>query len=143
MVNFLSFLFAIGLGFGLSCWICGTLLEKSNNIGDSRGENRDYDAYVQFTTRKDRLTNKEKGTFPSMYSIRIDDASTGPSGSEQVRRLSKEELEKYKHIEESHAAAEKARSYATVADNEAEFARWEKQNQAGSLNGIFKPLDQN
>ena len=42
MIEMISFLFAIGVGFGLSCLIFGSMLDKSNNIGDSRGSANDY-----------------------------------------------------------------------------------------------------
>ena len=92
MINVISFLFAIGVGFGLSFWICGSILEKSNNIGDSKGDRADYQAYVNFTSREDRISNSERQTYSSKHSQPIEGATQGPSGSERVRRLSDEEI---------------------------------------------------
>ena len=61
MINFFAGLFALAFGFGLAFWICGNKLNKSNNIGDSRGGVSDYKAYVSFTARKDRLNKEERG----------------------------------------------------------------------------------
>ena len=44
MAEFLAGLLALGFGFGLAFWICGNMLNKSNNIGDSRGDGKTYNA---------------------------------------------------------------------------------------------------
>ena len=75
MIDFLALLFASGVGFGLSCWIFGTVLEKSNNIGDYRGMKSDYRAYVHFRMRKDKMSKGEYESFPRMYAIKLDDSA--------------------------------------------------------------------
>ena len=48
MINFFAGLFALAFGFGLAFWICGNKLDKSNNIGDSRGGSKTYQAETTF-----------------------------------------------------------------------------------------------
>ena len=145
-VNFLSFLFASGLGFGLSFWIYGTLLQKSNSIGDSTGSKYDYDVHVNFTVKKDRMSNNEKNSFSSTYAKRIDEAA-GPRGTEQVRRMSDEEIEKYKQMAEAAQSGSRvsspgaANASGKIMDSEAEFREWEKNNsQNPAPQSPFKPL---
>ena len=49
MVEFLAFIFAAGLGFGVAFWIAATLLNNSNNIGDYHAEANHYSAHVDFS----------------------------------------------------------------------------------------------
>ena len=143
-IDLLSFLFASGLGFGLSFWIYGTLLDRSNNIGDSKGDKVLYGVDARFTTRRDNLSSSEKNSFSATYANRID-TSAGPSGSELVRRLSKEEIEEYKK-----AAKEQAMSYAEssaytpvarVKTTEDEIKEWEKSMESsGDTPSPFKPI---
>ena len=144
MIDFMALLFALGLGFGLSCWIFGTILEKSNNIGDSRGEKTEYGAFVVYTDQKDRLSKDERQSYVYRNSIRIDDPAGGPSGSEKVRRLTEEELALY----ESTATAGVSNGYAQApvgaqagSGIEDEFAAWERQQNNNDLSGVFKPID--
>lgn len=142
MLNGISLLFALGLGFGLSFWIFGTMLDKSNNIGDSMGSKFDYDARVHFTARRDRMSNSERQTFCSMYAERIDEG--GPGGTELVRRLSPEERAEYKKAKAvPRGAYQSASSQINVKDQADEFEEWEKRAGANrDLHGIFKPLDE-
>ena len=142
MIDFLSFVFALGVGFGVSCWIFGTMLDKSNNIGDSMGSKYDYDARVHFTARRDRMSNSERQTFCSMYAERIDEG--GPGGTELVRRLSPEERAEYKKAKAvPRGAYQSASSQINVKDQANEFEEWEKRAGANrDLHGIFKPLDE-
>ena len=145
MINIISFLFAIGVGFGLSFWIFGTILEKSNNIGDSIGDKADYQAYVNFTSREDRISNSERQTYSSRHSQPIEGASQGPSGSEQVRRLSDEEIAKYDAAakKEAEVKVPVSRPAAGFNDTEDEFRKWESQQYPGNTSGPFKPVDGN
>jgi len=138
MIDFLAFLFATGVGFGLSCWIFGTILDKSNNIGDSKGDKGYYKAYASFSTRRDRISNSEKDTFCSMYKKIIDEPSGGPSGSSLVRRLTKEELEKYKKAAPENAEKKRPGKPAGIED---EFDLWSSKNPETKMTGIFKPLE--
>ena len=145
MVNLLAFLFASGVGFGLAFWIFGTILDKSNNIGDSHGSNLDYKAYVHFSARKDRMSNSERDTFTKWYARPLDDTAA-PKGNERVRRLSDEELKAYK--EASAAAQTTLKPHVEgdmtndgILDNEDEFQRWESQQAAAGTQSAFKPLN--
>ena len=42
IIDLIALLFAIGVGFGLSCWILGTLLENSNSFGDNKGDEKTH-----------------------------------------------------------------------------------------------------
>ena len=123
------FLLISGVGFGLSCWIFGTLLYKSNNLGDSHGDKLDYGVMVRFTSRRDMLSGQEKTSYTASHAKRIDNANSGPKGTELVRRLTPEEIEQYKKAEtEAQAASAPAQQvYEPVNSIEAEFRAWEQQ----------------
>ena len=150
MIDFISFLFAIGVGFGLSFFIYGTLLDKSNNIGDSKGDKNAYSAHVNFTMKKDRLSGSEKNSFSTAYSKRIDNLVASPNGSELVRRLSDKELERFNQASPqgangvvSPAGAASPAASAAPRDVESEIRAWEKSRETASSESapqIFKPL---
>ena len=119
-------------------------MEKSNNIGDSRGDKNQYGAFVVYTDQKDRLSKDERQSYVYRNSIRIDDSAGGPSGSEKVRRLTEEELALYNHT----ATAGVSNGYAQApvgaqagSGIEDEFAAWERQQNNNDLSGVFKPID--
>lgn len=135
-MDVLSFIFALGLGFGIACWACGTLLDKSNNIGDSTGTKDTYGVHVHFTCER-RLGNNETGTFCASHAKPIEGENNAPRGSELVHRLSEEELERYKPT-----AAEEAAAAGTLRNTiEDEFSIWDSQQPSGDFKGVFKPLD--
>ncbi len=144
MIDFISFLFAIGVGFGLSFWIFGTLLDKSNNIGDSKGAKYEYNTEIEITSRSDKMTKSESDSYIHYHAVIYDDDGQ-PNGTDLVRRLSKEELEAYKKKESAPRGAyvskdDRNQKYKTAED---EFEEWEKNNQStGSMAGVFKPLSQ-
>jgi len=129
LVYLLSFLFASGLGFGLSCFIYGSMLDKSNNIGDSKGDKNAYNVHVNFLVRKDRMSNQEKNTFSSTYAERIDNREAMPQGTELVRRLSEEELQRYKEARPAQEVNPVITNQgpAPVKDMETEFREWERK----------------
>lgn len=135
-MDVLSFIFALGLGFGIACWACGTLLEKSNNIGDSTGTKDIYGVQVHFTCER-RLGNNETNTFCANHDKPIEGENNAPRGSELVHRLSEEELERYKPT----AAEEEAAAKFLGNTVEDEFSIWESQQPSGDFKGVFKPLD--
>lgn len=147
MVNFLAFLFALGVGFGLSFWIFGTLLDKSNNIGDSRGKSIDYNAYVHFTASKDRMSNAERDSFCNTYYKPLEEIGSAPKGTERVRRLSEEEMKAYEKKHESLNAKpvttqmEGDLTNDGFLDNEDEFQRWEQGQGFGSSQDVFRPIN--
>lgn len=136
-MDVLAFIFALGLGFGTACWACGTLLDKSNNIGDSVGSKDIYGVHVNFTCER-RLDKKETGTFCLSHSKPIEGENLAPKGSELVHRLSKEELKKYKSMTAEEAAA--ARKLGNPIEDE--FSIWESQQPSGDLKGVFRPIDE-
>ena len=144
MINLVSFLFAIGVGFGLSFWIFGTLLDKSNNIGDSKGAKYEYNTEIEITSRSDKMTKSESDSYIHYHAVIYDDEGQ-PKGTDLVRRLSPEELEAYKKKESAPRGAnvskdDRNEKYKTAED---EFEDWEKsQANSGSMAGVFKPLSQ-
>jgi hypothetical protein len=95
VIELIVCLSSVGFGFGLSCWIFGNIIDKSNNFGDNLRTNRDYRAFIHFTYRKDRLSYQERKSFCTMHAVKIDAPSSGPDGNDLVRRLSNEEIAKY------------------------------------------------
>ena len=134
-MSFLALLLSIGLGFGIACWACGTLLDKSNNIGDSVGSKGVYGAYVNFTAKKDRLNKDERSNFCRMYGQCIEGENAVPASSERVHRMTKEELEKYK--------TQTAASERPLRDPlEEEIRKWEGAQKIDDLKGAFQRLDE-
>ena len=128
MVSFFALLLSLGLGMGLSCWILGTILYKSNTMGDNYGAKSDYGINVMFTARKDRLSGQEQTTFASSNSVRIDNTHRSPNGTALVRRLSAEELSYYDAPADSVPAQPAEPQVAKpVNDIEAEFRNWENE----------------
>lgn len=147
MVEFVSFLFAIGVGFGLSCWIFGTLLNKSNNIGDSRGANYEYNTNVNFTSRIDSMSKSESSNYIHYHAVKFDDAGD-PKGTDLVRRLTDEEREAYKQKAAQTPpkglyVSEKSQINTSIVDTEAEFEEWEKSLESDAkMTGVFLPQSQ-
>lgn len=145
MLELVSFLFAIGVGFGTSCWIFGTLLNKSNNIGDSKGAKYEYNTNVNITSRSDRMSKSESETYIHYHAVKFDD-SYEPKGTDLVRKLTDEEREEYKKMASQTPpkglyVSEKSRINTSLADTEAEFEEWEKrQASEAPMAGVFKPL---
>lgn len=144
-MGFFAFLFGSALGCGLAFWICATLLDKSNNIGDSHGSSKDYMATAIFTERMDRLSKEDRQSFSARYARDISDYSAQPSDNEQVRRLTDDELEYYKIKKAENLRNPNADMDKPIDDMESEFEKWEKQNmdQGSNTQPIFKPLDNN
>lgn len=140
-MDFIALLFALGVGFGLSCWIFGTILEKSNNLGDSHGGSNDYKAYPYFTVRRDKMSKNEQSYFSSQYAEKIDTGAQ-PSGASLVRRLTDEEREKYKKPAETPTGLFQPGSKSTWVDTtEEEIRNWDKNaGEYKNLAGIFKPV---
>ena len=144
MLDLVSFLFAIGVGFGLSFWVFGTLLDKSNNIGDSKGAQYEYDTEIQITSRTDKMSKSESESYIHYHAVIYDDDGQ-PKGTDLARRLSKEELEAYKKKETAPRGAyvskdDRNEKFKTAED---EFEEWEKNNQStATMAGVFKPMSQ-
>ena len=125
--------FALGLGFGLTFWILGTIIDKTNNIGDSQGTSDDYKAFIRFSCRKDKLSHKEEKDFISTYFVKNEDSSSGPEGSDPVRRLSGEELAEYEDATAEDAAAKREAMLKGPGKN---HHQWDSND----LSGVFRPL---
>lgn len=134
-MDVLALIFAIGLGFGVACWACGTLLDKSNNIGDSVGSKDIYGIYVHFTCER-RLNKKEIGTFCISHAKPIEGENNAPSGSELVHRLTPEELRRYGTVKQEGDAPSRP-----VNPTEEEFKLWESKQPGTDMKGVFRPLD--
>ena len=93
IINFLAGLLALGFGFGLAFWICGTKLDKSNNIGDSRGDGTTYNAETAFTSKCNRMDRAWSREYLNQHATGKEDTA-GPSDQDQVRRLTEEERRK-------------------------------------------------
>ena len=128
MINFFAGLFALAFGFGLAFWICGNKLDKSNNIGDSRGGSKNYQAETTFTSKCNRMDKTAYRTYVQQNLFKYDDTGD-PSGQAQVRRLTEEERTK-KAAEEKKANIPKGAfvSKNTSADS-GQYDRpdWEKR----------------
>lgn len=141
MINIIAWIFASGVGFGLSCWIFGTLLDKSNNMGDFKGDNRDYDAYVNFKVRRDRMDKSEMSSFIYMNGQRID-KDKAPNGTDLVRRLTPEELAQYKKTVPTGEFTSEKSGITSKKSFVDEFEKWEAENGSfGNLKGVFKPIE--
>ena len=143
MIDILAFLLASGVGFGLSCWIFGTLLDKSNNMGDYKGERREYNAFANFKVRSDKMNKSEYSSFLYRYSERIDNGS-GPSGTQLVRRMTDEERKQQKKAEVPRGAfVSEENGIASKKSFVDAYDKWEKENSSlGNLSGVFKPLNE-
>ena len=86
----LSVTLGLGVGFGLAFLICASLLKKSNNIGDSIGNIRDYsDTGVQFSVSTKRLKRDERDTFTQTYERIPVSEFAEPANNEPVHKLLK------------------------------------------------------
>lgn len=128
MINFFAGLFALAFGFGLAFWICGTELDKSNNIGDSRGDGAAYKAEATFTSKCDRMQQSAYRTFVQQNII--DNVATkGPAGQEQVRRLTEEERRKKAEAEKKSNVPKGAfvSKNTSAASDTYDMPDWEKR----------------
>ena len=132
VIDIIVCLSSVGLGFGVSCWILGIIIDKSNNFGDNLRTNADYGAFIRFSYRRDNLSFKERKSFCKMYSVKTDGPSSEPDGSDLVRRLSKEELAEYENTTVERAAAKR---YNMLAGREEKQAIFDCD-----ISGVFSPL---
>lgn len=152
MISVFAFLFATGFGFGMSCWIFGTLLDKSNNIGDSTGGRHDYHANVHFIHVKDKMSQRDAQTFAQNSKVMVTQGAA-PSSASLARKLSPEEIEAYaqKTLSDQNGGASGPvkdaratgvfKSTNTIYDDEAEFAEWEQKNAGAATASPFRKLD--
>ena len=140
MIDILSWILAAGVGFGISCWIFGNILDKSNNIGDYKGDRGDYNAYVNFRVTR-QINKSEQSSFLYMHTEKIDTANE-PQGTDLVRRMTDEEREQFKKrvpTGEFVSAKNGINSKKSFVD---EYEKWEQEtSNYGGLKGIFKPVE--
>ena len=136
MINFFAGLFALAFGFGLAFWICGTELDKSNNIGDSRGDGAAYKAEATFTSKCDRMEQSAYRTFVQQNII--DNVATNrwwlhyqlcSAVQEQVRRLTEEERRKKAEAEKKSNVPKGAfvSKNTSAASDTYDMPDWEKR----------------
>ena len=87
VINILSAIFALGLGFGVAFWGGASLLNKSNNIGDSRGQSKDYTPGVKFSNIDDKLDSAEihQGKYVQNHWPKKPEYPTAPRGKDMVK----------------------------------------------------------
>lgn len=90
IIDLLAGLLALAFGFGLAFWICGTKLDKSNNIGDSRGDSKTYKAEATFTAKCNRMDRSWSREYLYQHATKNEDTG-GPADQDQVRSLTEEE----------------------------------------------------
>ena len=130
VIIFFSCLLALGFGFGLAFWICGSMLDRSNNIGDSRGDGATYNAETTFTSRNNRMDRSASKEYFKQSAVWKGDTK-GPAGYEQVRRLTEEERQK-KAAEEKKANVPKGafvsqNTSASPSSDKYDKPDWEKR----------------
>ncbi len=82
-----AFIFAIGLGFGLACFIFASLLSKSNDIGNSIGNANRYTGGIVYDRSVDRLRKDEIESFGVGYIQRaMEEKGSEPSDSALVEQ---------------------------------------------------------
>lgn len=88
IINFLAAIFGAGLGFGLAFFIAATILNKNNNLGDSRGEDYLYSGGVSFSDRDDKLRtgDKQMNEYIAMHHPQKATYPTAPYGKALVQR---------------------------------------------------------
>ena len=86
-------IFALGLGFGLACWICGNMLNSSNNIGDSRGDGKTYNAKLTITSFCNNMDKSASTAYYNANARKYYDPNA-PSDNAEVRRLTDKERKK-------------------------------------------------
>ena len=132
IIYLIILVFALGSGLGLTCLIMGTIIDKTNNIGDSRGTNDDYKAHIHFTARKDKLTRKEEKEFLGTYGVKNEDPTSEPEGRDLVRRLSGKEL-----AGDGDASAKREKM---LKGPDKKQSLWDDRQPQNDLSGVFRPL---
>lgn len=93
MIEFFAGVLALGFGFGLALLICGSMLNNSNNLGDSRGDSQTYHAEAKFTSTCDKMDKSAAEAFFNVNCIKRS-APDEKTMNAPVRRLTDEEREK-------------------------------------------------
>lgn len=130
-MEFFAGILALGFGFGLACWICGNMLNSSNNIGDSRGDGKTYNAKMTLTSTCNNMDESASKAYYNANARKHYDPNA-PSDNAEVRRLTEEERRK-KAIEDKKARVPKG---AFVSKNTSGYSSvtyerpdWEKRSE--------------
>ena len=83
----LALILAIGLGFGLACFIFASLLTKSNDIGNSIGEASHYTVGITYDRTVNKMSKDERNNFALSY-FRNDEekAKSEPASDKMVEQ---------------------------------------------------------
>ncbi|MBE7072636.1 MAG: hypothetical protein E7383_07810 [Ruminococcaceae bacterium] len=84
-----ALLLAIGLGFGLACLIFASLLDKSNDIGNSIASSSRYSIGINYDRSLDKLKKDEKESFTIGYIHKEDYNPNEPSSEKLVDQTGK------------------------------------------------------
>lgn len=85
----LALIFGTGLGFGTAFLVCASMLKKSNDIGDSVGEAKEYSSGAVFTVSTKRLKKAERESFVRLNEIPLKSQYEEPADTEEVHKLEK------------------------------------------------------
>ena len=136
MTDVIAFVIALGFGFGLSLWIFSTVLEKSNNIGDSVGGRSAYKAYAKFTVRRDKMSNVDRDCFSKQFARKLTATVPQPKGDELVRRRMPTEIASEQHISVEELDQLREKRFA-MRDTP-----YEQQGSFDDLHGVFGKIDE-
>ena len=136
MTDIIAFIIALGFGFGLSLWIFASLLEKSNNKGDSVGGKSAYKAFANFTVKKDKMSNIDRDCFLHQYARAFAANERGPEGQDIVRRLTPEEIARANGDTDMDPEQLRKKRFA-MRDTP-----YEQQGSLEDLHGVFGKIDE-
>lgn len=136
MTDIIAFIIALGFGFGLSLWIFASLLEKSNNKGDSVGGKSAYKAFAKFTVKKDKMSNVDRDCFLHQYARAFAANERGPEGQDIVRRLTPEEIARANGDTDMDPEQLRKKRFA-MRDTP-----YEQQGSLDDLHGVFGKIDE-
>lgn len=136
MTDVIAFIIALGFGFGLSLWIFASLLEKSNNKGDSVGGKSAYKAFANFTVKKDEMSNIDRDCFLHQYARAFAANERGPEGQDIVRRLTPEEIARANGDTDMDPEQLRKKRFA-MRDTP-----YEQQGSLEDLHGVFRKIDE-
>lgn len=136
MTDVIAFIIALGFGFGLSLWIFASLLEKSNNKGDSVGGKSAYKAFANFTVKKDKMSNIDRDCFLHQYARAFAANERGPEGQDIVRRLTPEEIARANGDTDMDPEQLRKKRFA-MRDTP-----YEQQGSLDDLHGVFGKIDE-
>jgi len=82
----LCIILSIGLGYGISCFLFATLLERSNDIGNTIGEASRYTVGISYNNTRNEMKADEAEKFGTWYITDEDRKLAMPPEEGQVRQ---------------------------------------------------------